>query len=290
MCGPPYGFNHRHALSSYVLGRRSSYDINMRRSLTIALFLAQALFAATIGPSKGTLVIVGGGKVGPEITQKLFDLAGGKDAPIVVIPTADAADKFDPAYLDKSFLKQAGATHLILMHTRDRAVADSKEFVAPLKTAKLVWFVGGRQWRLADAYLNTRTQKELFALLDRGGAIGGSSAGATIQGSYLVRGAVEGNEAMISPGHEVGLGFVKNIAIDQHVITRHREKDLDQVIEKYPSLLGVGIDESTAIVVHGDKFTVIGPSKVFIHVKGTPFYTLTSGDVFDLKARKKVAS
>jgi cyanophycinase len=261
----------------------------MKRSSLLALILAATACAATIGPSKGTLVIVGGGKVGPEIIQKLFDLAGGKDAPIVVIPTADAADKFDDKYLDKSFLKQAGATHLILMHTRDRAVADSKEFVAPLKTAKLVWFVGGRQWRLADSYLNTRTQKELFALLDRGGAIAGSSAGATIQGSYLVRGAVEGNEAMISPGHEIGLGFVKNIAIDQHVITRHREKDLDQVIEKYPSLLGVGIDESTAIVVHGDKFTVIGPSKVFIHVKGTPFYTLTSGDTFDLKTRKKAS-
>jgi cyanophycinase len=263
--------------------------MNMKRLLLAALILAQAAFSASIGPSKGTLVIVGGGKVGPEITQKLFELAGGKDAPIVVIPTADGAEKYDANYLDKSFLKQAGATHLILLHTKDRAVADSKAFVAPLKTAKLVWFVGGRQWRLADAYLNTRTQKELFALLDRGGAIGGSSAGATIQGSYLVRGAVEGNEAMIAPGHEIGLGFVKNIAIDQHVITRHREKDLDQVIERYPNLLGVGIDESTAIVVHGDKFSIIGPSKVFIHVKGTPFYTLTAGDTFNLKTRKKIS-
>jgi cyanophycinase len=253
--------------------------------LVLTLF-ANLAYAATIGPSKGNLIIVGGGKVGPDITAKFFELAGGKDAPIVVIPTADTADKFDPTYLDKSFLKAAGATHLILLHTRDPKVADTKEFVAPLKTAKAVWFVGGRQWRLADAYLNTRTQKELFALLNRGGVIGGSSAGATIQGSYLVRGAVTGNDVMMSPGHEQGLSFVKNIAIDQHVITRHREKDLDQVMEKHPQLLGVGIDESTAILVHGNTFTVIGPSKVFIHESGKPYYTLQTGAHFNLKTRQ----
>jgi cyanophycinase len=260
----------------------------MARFWFTALFVAQLAYAATIGPSKGNLVIVGGGKVGPEIVAKFFELAGGKDAPIVVVPTADTADKFDPSYLDKSFLKTAGATHLILLHTRDPKVANTEEFVAPLKTAKAVWFVGGRQWRLADAYLNTRTQKELLALLKRGGVIGGSSAGATIQGSYLVRGAVSGNEVMMSPGHEQGLSFVRNMAIDQHVITRHREKDLDQVTQKYPKLLGVGIDESTAIVVHGNKFSVIGASKVFIHDPGRPYFALKSGDQFDLKTRQKL--
>jgi cyanophycinase len=260
----------------------------MSRILILALSLFQLVSAATIGPSKGVLFIQGGGKPTPELTQTFFDLAGGKDAPIVVIPTAEGTAKYDDKYLDKSFLKLAGATHLILLHTTDRNVADSKEFVEPLRHAKAVWFVGGRQWRLADAYLNTRTEKELFKLLNRGGVIGGSSAGATIQGSYLVRGAVSGNEIMMSPGHEEGLGFVKNMAIDQHVITRHREKDLDQVMAKHPELLGVGIDESTAIIVQGDKFKVVGASKVFIHEDGKPYYTLAAGDQFDLKMRKKI--
>ena len=261
----------------------------MNRFALSLVFAAQIANAATIGPAKGNLFIVGGGKLGPELVQKFFDLAGGKDGSIVVIPTADGAEKYDAGtYLDKTFLKLAGATHLTLLHTANRKEADSEAFVAPLKTAKAVWFVGGRQWHLADSYLNTRTQKELFALLDRGGVIGGSSAGATIQGSYLVRGAVEGNETMMSPGHEEGLGFVKDVAIDQHVITRHREKDLDPVVERYPKLLGIGIDEATAIIVHGDRFTVIGPSKVFIHENGKSFYTLQGGDEFDLKSRKKV--
>ena len=94
---------------------------------------------------------------------------------------------------------------------------------------------------------------------------------------------------MMSPGHEAGLGLLTNAAIDQHIITRHREKDLDPVIEKHPELLGIGIDESTAIVVHGSQFDVIGKSKVAIH-DGKPhdggnFYFLTPGQRFDLASR-----
>jgi cyanophycinase len=146
-----------------------------------------------------------------------------------------------------------------------------------------------------DSYLNTRAQKELNNMLARGGVIGGSSAGATIQGSYLVRGAKEGNTVMMAPGYEKGLGFLRDSAVDQHVITRHRESDLDQVIAKYPKLLGIGLDESTAIVVQRDQFDVLGKSKVFIHTSkykpgadGKKYFLLTSGDHFDLKKRKKI--
>jgi cyanophycinase-like exopeptidase len=94
-------------------------------------------------------------------------------------------------------LMEAGALRLEVLHTRDRAVADSDAFVAPLREARGVWFGGGRQWRLADAYLRTRTHAALDELLARGGVIGGTSAGATIQGSYLARGDTRGNETMM---------------------------------------------------------------------------------------------
>jgi cyanophycinase len=249
--------------------------------------------AAPVGPSQGWLVIVGGGQLGPEIVQRFINLAGGKDAPMVFIPTAE--DGVPSAAAATTFLAQAGATHVTVLHTRDRKEADSEAFVEPLKTARAVWFEGGRQWRLVDSYLNTRAQKEMFRLLKRGGAIGGTSAGATIQGSYLVRGAREGNTVMMAPGYETGLGFLRFAAIDQHVITRHRESDLGQVIDRYPQLLGIGIDESTAIVVHGDAFEVIGKSKVFIHdAKRAPepggrrYYPLSAGDRFDLRTRRKL--
>jgi cyanophycinase len=259
------------------------------------LLLGAALFGAPIGPSRGSLVIVGGGQLPKEVVQRFIDLAGGMDAPMVFVPTAEDGEPRMTA--PNTFLAKAGVKNVIILHTRDRKVADSEEFVAPLKTARAVWFEGGRQWRLADAYLNTRTEKELFGVLARGGVIGGSSAGATIQGSYLVRGAEEGNAIVMSPGHEIGMGFLRRSAVDQHVITRHREADLDQVIEKHPDLLGIGIDESTAIVVQRNRFEVIGKSKVFIHdakhkpgADGKRYYTLAAGDRFDLKSRKKLAA
>jgi cyanophycinase len=126
-------------------------------------------------------------------------------------------------------------------------------------------------------------------VLNRGGVIGGSSAGATIIGSFLVRGAVSGNEIMVSPDHIQGMGFLTDSAIDQHLLTRHREKDLVPVINQRPQLLGLGLDERTAIVVHGDQFEVVGPSKVAIYTAGHPYYFLQAGDKFDLTKRAQIA-
>jgi cyanophycinase len=267
----------------------------MARQLAIAILIAGSACAASLGPPRGYLVIVGGGQVGPEITRRLIDLAGGPEAPMVFVPTAEDGDpKITP---EATFLAKAGVQHVTILHTRDPKVADTEAFAAPLRAARAVWFEGGRQWRLADAYLNTRTEKEVFRVLERGGVVGGSSAGATIQGSYLVRGAPEGNTIMMAPGHEQGFGLLRNAAIDQHVLTRHRESDLDPVIARYPNLLGIGIDESTALVVHGNQFEVIGKSKVLIHDSthepqpdGKRYYVLSAGDRFDLKHRRKLVT
>jgi cyanophycinase len=256
-------------------------------AVTVSCLCTISLDATTRGPRKGWLILIGGGQIGPEIWDRFFSLAGGKDQPIVFIPTAGEAPTYDDTALAP--LRAAGATHLTLLHTRDRKVADSESFVAPLRTARGVFFQGGRQWRLADAYLDTRTERELKALLERGGVIAGTSAGATILGSFLVRGAVSGPEIMVSPDHLRGLGFLTNAAIDQHLIARHRETDLVPVIKERPALLGIGLDEGTAIVVHRNQFEVIGRSKVAIYVAGTPFYFLQSGDRFDLGRRAAMA-
>jgi hypothetical protein len=92
------------------------------------------------------------------------------------------------------------------------------EFAAVLRTATGVWLPGGRQWRLTDAYLDTRTHRELEALLERGGVIGGTSAGASVQASFMVRGAPEGNHIVIAPGRTRGFGFLRNAAVDQHLL------------------------------------------------------------------------
>ena len=249
---------------------------------------------ATIGPAKGTLIIVGGGAKSAPIFKRFIEIAGGADAPIVIIPTAEEQD---PADLDHCpsvrSLRNAGATNLSFINTRDRSTADSEAFIAPLLNAKGVWLGGGRQWRLADAYLNTKTQKALFDVLARGGVIGGSSAGATIQGSFMVRGDPSGNTIMVSPTHTEGFALLKNSAIDQHVITRKRQNDMVPVIKDRPQLLGIGLDEDTAIVVQGDQCEVIGASKALFYdaAKWPPrdshwWTELSAGQRYDLKQRK----
>jgi len=268
----------------------------MRRAtvvVTCALFvlLASPASAQEIGPARGALVIVGGGMRDEAIVERFLELAGGRDAPIVVIPTAGGGDDYDQYWSGLRSFKEAGATKLTVVHTNDRQEADSEAFVRPIREARGVWFGGGRQWRLADSYLNTRTHRELEALLERGGVIGGSSAGATIQGSYLARGDTKNNTTMMGD-HEAGLGFIKNVAIDQHLLRRNRQFDLLEVIEAHPDLLGIGIDEDTAIVVQGDRFEVIGNGYVAIYDaqrtldSGGRFYFLAPGDRYDLRARE----
>ena len=265
----------------------------MRRVIVVfVLILSATLTAAQHGPDKGTLVIVGGAMQDPAIVRRFIDLAGGPDAPIVIIPTAgEADDQYDNYWSGLKQWRENGAKNLTVMHTRDRKVADSDAFVAPIKTARGVFFGGGRQWRLADAYLNTLTHKAVQGVLDRGGVVGGSSAGASILASFMVRGDTKGHEAMIGD-HTIGMGFLKNAAIDQHVLRRNRQFDMLEVIDKHPNLLGIGLDEDTAIVVQGDQFDVIGQSYAIVYsnkpVAGASgrFYFMGAGDRFDMKTRK----
>jgi cyanophycinase len=270
--------------------------------LSRRLFLATAACAGVapakpyVGPEKGSLVIVGGGRLPDSIINAFVDLGGGKSGAFVIIPTAgEDIIKYDQAWADKQFLTKAGVSRVSVLHTRDRKEADTSKFVEPLKTAGGVWFPGGRQWRLVDSYLNTRTHRELWKLLKRGGVIGGSSAGATIQGSYLVRGAREGNSVMMAPGYEVGMGFLRNVAVDQHLLRRNRQDDLISVVERHRHLLGIGIDESTAIIVRQNDAQVIGESKVAIYdpqrgpgPDGKRYYFLNPGERFDLAGRRRL--
>jgi cyanophycinase len=245
------------------------------------------------GPAKGYLLITGGATQPPDY-QRFIEMAGGKNARIVVIPTASVTKPTDQATLQTQYCTTPSpfaAVPCTVIHSTDRTVADSADFVAPLTTATGVWIEGGRHWRLTDAYLGTRTLKEMFKVLDRGGAIGGGSAGATVQGSYMVRGSSnpDDNTIMMAPGHEIGFGFLANVTIDQHVDVRRRQYDLAAVIKLHPDLLGLGLDQSTSITVHGDNLTVNGPMRVAVwdgkDHDGKGFYYLQTGDQLNTVTR-----
>jgi cyanophycinase len=268
------------------------------------VFFVVSLGAQTpeYGPVKGTLVIQGGGSAeGTGINETFVNLAGGRDAKIIIIPTAGGNRGQDGKLIvyeeDKIVApwKKLGLTNVHMLHTADPKVADTEAFAATLRDTKGVWFNGGRQWNCVDSYANTLTLREFREVLNRGGVIGGSSAGATIQGDYLVRGAVAGSEIVMAPEpeHQHGFAFLRHVAIDQHINTRNRWDDIIPVIKKYPDLLGIGLSEGTAIVVTGDRFEVIGKWKAAIHDNTRvyqpwekPYYVLSAGDVYNMKTRK----
>ena len=156
---------------------------------------------------------------------------------------------------------------------------------------------------LVDAYQGTKTEQMFWHVLERGGVIGGTSAGATIQGSFLARGDTRHNQIMVGD-HQQGFGFLKNVTIDQHTLARNRHYDMFQILQERPDLLGLSLDEMTGIVVTGDQFEVIGESYVLVYdggfwsregwsMKRLPpgnnlFYFLRAGDRYDMAKRKMV--
>ena len=260
-------------------------------AVAAAIILACSASAQEVGPENGTLIVAGGALSDPAVFRQFVELAGGPSAPIVIIPTAGGGESYDQYFGGRRRFEEAGARDITILHTYDPEVADTDAFVEPLLEARGVWFTGGRQWRLADSYLDTKTHEALWGVLDRGGVIGGSSAGASIQGSYLVRGDTRTNTIMMGD-HEVGLGFLRGVGIDQHLLRRNRQFDLIEVIRAKPELLGIGIDENTAIVVRGDRFEVVGQSYAVIYDanatldSGGLFYFLAPGDQYDMAARE----
>ena len=272
-------------------------------TLTIALSAPIAAQQATeYGPATGTLVIVGGGSMaGTGIMERFIELGGGaEEGRFVVVPTAGGNyDRegdlrvFDEDQVLASW-RERGVMNVSMLHTHDAKLADTEAFSADLAQATAVWFNGGRQWNIVDSYAGTRTYDLFHAVLERGGVIGGSSAGATIQGEYLVRGATEGSQIVMTDeeNHQLGFEFLRKSAIDQHINARMRWDDIIPVIEQQPHLLGIGLSEGTAIIVTGDTFEVMGKWKVAVHDNTRtyqpwqkPYFVLAPGDAYDMKAR-----
>lgn len=257
------------------------------------------------GPADGTLVVAGGGDLdGTGIFERFIELGGGPaQGRFVIVPTAGGNRTEDGAlktYDADEVLrpwKARGLSHVTMLHTADPKVADTDAFVKDLRVATAVWFIGGRQWNIVDSYEGTRTLKEFRAVLGRGGVIGGTSAGATIQGRYLVRGDTASANVMMTKeaNHQRGFDFLRQTAIDQHINTRNRWDDLIPVMRAHPDLLGLGLSERTAIVVSGDTFEVIGRWKVAIHDNARlhqpwekPYFVLSTGDAYNMKTRRIV--
>ncbi len=236
----------------------------------------------------GSLVIVGGGKLPPAVRDAFLELAGGKKARLVVIPTASNKADHPELLTTPAFWKAQGVASVVTLHTHSRERANDPAFVKPLTQATGVWLTGGDQARLVEAYHGTAVERELKNVLLRGGVIGGTSAGASIMSGLMILGG--------NPVARLGQGFdlLPGVVVDQHFVQRHRLDRLLGVLAKYPTYLGVGIDEQTGIIVHGHNLTVIGNANVRVCTSAVDkepagIKVLKSGDHLDLLALTRPA-
>ena len=186
-----------------------------------------------------------------------------------------------------------GIKNVTVIPFRERAQLEDPKVIETLKKATGVWFGGGRQWNFVDAYEGTKLPALFRDVLTRGGVIGGSSAGATIIGDYMVRGAPAGPGLMMCEGYERAMGFLPGVAIDQHFSARNRFKDMTGLMSTYPQFLGIGLDEATAIVVKGSIAEVLGRGNAHfydskkVQIPEAPdFDAFPAGSKYDLGARK----
>jgi len=264
------------------------------------------VFGALIGAAAGTLILTGGG-FGPGVAERFGALAGA-DARIIYIPSASSGIRLpsgfiwippeqpDATHNDDAFageiarLLHVGSVEIL--HSRDRRFWDSDETAARIGRTRAIWISGGNAGRLADLMLGTKAEAALKRVYASGGVIGGESAGSIVIGSFIVRGRPD-KPVLMAAGRERGFGILPGVAIDPHLAESKRENELIQVVDAHPELLGIGIDESAAIVVSGTQFDVIGQGRVAVYDNqkhgDTWYYELPVGSRFDLANRQRSA-
>lgn len=197
----------------------------------------------------------------------------------------------NPELFVRELAVRFGVPRVDILHTRSRDRANTEEFASKLSKADAAWISGGHVGLLADAYLDTRIMNELQDIVCRGGILVGESAGAMILGSYIVRGNAE-KPVLMAEGHERGFGFLQNIAINPHLTGFQREDELVAVVDRYPHLLGLGVDDDTALVVRGDIAEVVGSGRVAVYDQqknaGKPYAWLKAGDKLHLVSRSRL--
>jgi cyanophycinase len=248
--------------------------------------------SASSWPTGGSLVICGGGPTPDAIRDRFVELAGGPKARIVVIPTArPSADTTDSAPVRSDWTRYRLAAFQLL-HARSRTQADDPEFTRPLAMATGVWFCGGFQERLTDVYLGTAVERLLQDVLAHGGVVGGTSAGAAVMTRVMIADGIE--TAKLAQGFDLLPGAV----VDQHFLKRNRMKRLLGAVRSHPELIGLGVDEQTALIVdlQARRLRVVGASYVVACIPEpaagshepppTRLEILRAGDEADLLALK----
>ncbi len=260
----------------------------------------------TESKKSGTLVVIGGHEdkeneclILQEVAKLLYN---GK---LIVATVASEEPEGDFESYQKAF-KKLGIDHLSELYIKDRDESLDEGRLKALNGASGIYFTGGDQLRISSQIGDTAFETHIWEIYERGGVIAGTSAGASVMAEVmLVRGANNESYKIGDVHLAPGLGFMRDVTIDQHFAERGRIGRLMGAIALNPRILGIGIDEDTAIVVRNKKFSVIGSGAVYIvdgacvtesniaegeqdsvlSIFGVKLHVLGAGDKFDLVTR-----
>jgi len=230
-----------------------------------SLALEAAPGSAQAASPKGWLLIVGGGGTTDDMYQSALEHGGGPNAKVVVFP--QASELPDTGESSAAAWRKNGVGDVRVADTNDEAAA-----LKLVEWATIIWFPGGVQSRLLDA-LGTKIADAIRKRYQEGALIGGTSAGAAVMPSVMITGEVEGDTGddggltfvrAQTVECKRGLGLIDWAIVDQHFLRRRRFNRLLSCVLDHPQLVGIGIDERTAILVHGFAFEVIGESNVLV--------------------------
>ena len=213
----------------------------------------------------GPLVIIGGheDKEGERlILRQVARRVGGGRLIIATVASHEPEGYFD-AY--KAAFSDLGVTDLVELYVHDRAETLSEEVLEPLKDAAGVFFTGGDQLRISSQIGDTPVERFVRQIHAKGGVIAGTSAGASVMSdTMLVRGSSAETHRIGDLHMAAGLGLIHDVIIDQHFAERGRIGRLLGAVAQNPRILGIGIDEDTAIVVENGEFEVHGRAGVYV--------------------------
>jgi len=258
-------------------------------------FLAFALFAASTLAAEERLVLIGGGPRPSRALSRLVEWAGGPSARVLVVTWAarDAREALESFRQDLAPYTPGAVqgTPVFPLGADDKARLRDQ-----LAWATAVYFTGGDQGRIMDVLRDRSLMEQMRARYQEGVVFAGTSAGTAVMSAIAIIGdgdrtLMDGNEVEVRPG----IGLLPGVILDQHFIRRQRQNRLFGLVLKHPELLGLGVDEGTALLVRGNRTAeVVGASRVMVVEASSDgeamnLQLLAPGETFDLKEKKKIA-
>lgn len=281
----------------------------MKNNLKVKLILILSVLALETTAqrnARGSLFIIGGGDRSNELIRQLVATAGlTANDYVIVLPMASGQPDTGFKYITSQLRSQTNA--VIRNFDFIKHDVNDKKWIDSVAGAKLIYILGGDQSRFMKAVLNTPVYSAIHKAYETGATIAGTSAGAAVMSKYMITGRQLKDSVYKETFDKLwdnniefteGLGLLNHTIIDQHFLKRSRYNRLISALASKPDYICIGIDEGTAIIVHGNKATVAGDSQVLrfanskksmktanglLKFENIKLGIYTSGDVINIK-------